>query len=258
VLDEYADYLPLTGRQVLYRLMGAHDFGKGGYGRLLETLNRARRAGLIAFEAIRDDGAVVSLPTGFHGLPEFWGEVRSWAEAYERDRSEGQPVALEVWCEAAGMVPQLERAAHPFGVGVYSSGGFDSVTVKHDAARRFVARTQQTVVLHVGDYDWSGCAIADSLTDDVAAFVRDLGGPEPRFVRVAVTPEQIDRYQLPTAPDSDDVQAEALAPDQLALELDTALRAWIDEDVLAKVIAHETEERAELEQRVARLAGARA
>jgi len=39
------------------------------------------------------------------------------------------------WCEASGMVPQLQRIADPFGIGVYSSGGFDSVTAKHQIAR---------------------------------------------------------------------------------------------------------------------------
>lgn len=49
VLDEYAAYLPLTVRQVFYRLHGAHGFPKREteYKRLLEVLNRARRARLV-------------------------------------------------------------------------------------------------------------------------------------------------------------------------------------------------------------------
>ena len=58
VLDEYADYLPLTVRQVFYRLVGAHGYDKTerAYERLGEALNRARRAELIDMDAIRDGG----------------------------------------------------------------------------------------------------------------------------------------------------------------------------------------------------------
>ena len=46
VLDEYADYLPLTVRQVFYRLVGAYGYDKTerAYERLSEALNRARPA----------------------------------------------------------------------------------------------------------------------------------------------------------------------------------------------------------------------
>src|SRR5215471_8150611 len=53
VLDEYEDYLPLTIRQIFYRLVGAHNYEKTerAYGRLCEHLNRARRARIIPMAA---------------------------------------------------------------------------------------------------------------------------------------------------------------------------------------------------------------
>jgi hypothetical protein len=48
VLDEYRDHLPLTIRQIFYRLVGAYGYPKGTskdrrpYLRLGEMLNRAR------------------------------------------------------------------------------------------------------------------------------------------------------------------------------------------------------------------------
>ena len=49
VLAEYDDQLPLTARQVFYRLVGAHGYDKteAAYDRLCETLCCARRVGLI-------------------------------------------------------------------------------------------------------------------------------------------------------------------------------------------------------------------
>lgn len=264
VLDEYADYLPLTLRQVFYRLVGTRGYPKDekAYARLLENMNRARRAELVPFDAIRDDGTVASWPGGYHGKPDFWQAIAYEASTYTRDRSAGQRYAIEVWVEAAGMVPQAERVAHPYGAAVFSSGGFDSVTAKHDAARRFVERDRDTVVLHVGDLDPSGCAIVDSAAEDVAAFCVGYDAPGTvEFVRVAVTPDQVERYGLPTAPQKRDdrrgsemdatVQAEALPPDDLAAILRAALDALTDRGVRQAVLDAEAAERADLADQVA-------
>lgn len=58
VLDEYQSYWPLTCRQIYYRLIGAHGYPKTEdfYARLCEHLANARRARVIPFDAIRDDG----------------------------------------------------------------------------------------------------------------------------------------------------------------------------------------------------------
>jgi hypothetical protein len=65
VLDEYLEHLPLTVRQVFYRLVGVYEYDKTekAYARLAECLNRARRAGVISWDVIRDDGPVI-LPYG--------------------------------------------------------------------------------------------------------------------------------------------------------------------------------------------------
>ena len=54
VLREYIEHLPLTIRQIFYRLVGAYAYDKTeqAYDRLGEMLNRARRAGFVRFGAI--------------------------------------------------------------------------------------------------------------------------------------------------------------------------------------------------------------
>ena len=75
VLDEYADYLPLTVRQVFYRLVGAHGYDKTekAYERLGEHLNRARRAELVDMDAIRDGGGARDEPHFWQDADEFHG-----------------------------------------------------------------------------------------------------------------------------------------------------------------------------------------
>ena len=64
VLDEYRNHLPLTLRQVFYRLVGAYGDEKdaAAYGRLGDLLVKARRARLIGFDVIRDDGITWERP----------------------------------------------------------------------------------------------------------------------------------------------------------------------------------------------------
>ncbi|WP_049575002.1 hypothetical protein, partial [Streptomyces sp. SBT349] len=202
VLDENREYLPMTARQVFYRLVGAHRYDKTeqAYARLLETLNRARRARLIPMHAIRDDGGTEIPAGGWDDPAQFWRAIRHTAQSYTHALDDGQPQAVELWVEAAGMVPMVARVAAEYGVTTYSSGGFDSVTVKHGAAQRIAWREVPTAVLHLGDHDPSGLSILDSAAEDITAFALDLGAAPPTFARLGVTAAQITRYRLPSAP----------------------------------------------------------
>src|SRR5258705_7464157 len=133
VLDEYVEQLPLTLRQIFYILVGRHAYEKTErtYERLCETLNKARRAKVVDMDAVRDDGFTNEIPDFFGSANHFLDVVKVSARRLRLDRQAGQPRRLALWCEASGMVPQLQRIADPFSIGVPSSGGFDSVTAKH-------------------------------------------------------------------------------------------------------------------------------
>jgi hypothetical protein len=262
VLVEYAEYLPLTLRQVFYRLVGAHGYDKTerAYERLGEHLVRARRARIIPMTAIRDDGGVTITPTMWASAQEYLDAVRAQASCLMLDRTKGQKTRLVVIPEAAGMVPQLARIVEPFGITVTSSGGFDSVTEKHNFAAELARHGRPTEVLSIGDQDASGVSMFASYLEDVAAFCRDLGG-EATFTRLAVTPQQIHDLRLPTAPPKptdrrafrgQTCQAEAIAPDVLADILRSAIEARIDHAAYARVLRRERKVRREL---IARLDG---
>ena len=250
IFREYAAQLPLTNRQIFYRLVGAHGYDKTekAYARLCETLNRARRANLIPFSYIRDDGTISRPAGGWRDPDRFWNSVRWSAENFELHKGLDQPVYCELWVEASGMVPQAAAVAHDYGINVYSAGGFNGLTDKYETAQRLAREMQDrpVVVLHVGDYDPSGCAIIDSLAQDIEAFTSELApAGELEFRRIVVTPDQIDRFGLPTAPQKitdrrgedmpDTVQAEALPPDILAAEIREACEGVYDHDVAADV-----------------------
>ena len=255
ILDDYSAYLPLTVRQIFYRLVGAYDYPKHerAYNNLANYLVRARRARLIPFHAIRDDGTVREGGGGYRSEESFWQAIRRHGERFSRNTLEPQSVAIELWCEAAGMVPQLASAVDRYSVPVYSTGGFSSVTVTHEIAERASRAGKPTVFLHVGDYDPSGESIFEAMSDDAEQFTWRTGG-SIEAVRVALTREQVQQYDLPTAPaktsdtrsvnwDDDTCQLEAMAPDQIAQLVVEAIEEWIDLDLLIETEAEEAEQR---------------
>ena len=70
---------------------------------------------------------------------------------------------------------------------------------KHRFAFELASDNRAIQGLHIGDHDPSGAHMFLALLEDVEAFTRDLGG-EATSTRLPVTPEQIARYELPTAP----------------------------------------------------------
>jgi len=264
VLDEYRDYWPLTCRQVFYRLVGAHGYDKteAAYSRLCHHLANARRGRIVPFEAIRDDGVTTYRRDHFDDKDAFLRHVRRMGQGFTRDKLAEQDLHIEAWCEAAGMLPQLEDVAAPFSVRVYSSGGFDSVTAKKDLADRICRIGKPTVILHLGDFDPSGESIFDSVAADVTAFVaadRPHGLVTVQFQRLALTAGQVRAFHLPTAPpkatdsrsrtwEGGTCQLEALPPDAIAGILKDAIDGLLDHNRLALDRALERAEREEIQR----------
>lgn len=255
MLHLYTEYLPVTLRQVFYVIQGQGVLAKTqrDYKRMCEYVGMARRSGRIPWSAIRDDRQVAAeAPPAFAGPEHYWRVVNDIALDYRIDRQYGQSTRLELWSETEGMVPQLARVGAPFGISTYSGGGFDGLNAKYEAAQRAIAGSVKTCILHVGDHDPSGEWMLTALAEDVTAFA-EAAGADVEFVRIAVTPQQIEQYQLPTAlpkptdrrsfSDTTTTQAESLLPDVLAAIVREEIEARRDMDLLEQVIEREPTER---------------
>jgi hypothetical protein len=255
----------ITVRQVFYRLIASADYGKtaNNYDNLGEIIGRARRSGLISMDDIRDDGFTQKVPSFYDDTDDFYATVHQAAKEIRFDRQRGQETRLAVWCEAAGMVPQLEMVAGDYGIQVLSSGGVDSITSKHMMAQEF-AKYEKVEVLHLGDYDPSGIHMFTSLTEDIQAFAEDLGG-NIKFTRLAVTPQQIEEMRLPTAPVKKTdrrsfdgvftVQCEAIEPDTLSRILRDAIIDRMDSDIYQEVLAAEAVSQKSIATKISKLGG---
>jgi hypothetical protein len=273
VLSEYRNYLPLTGRQIFYRCVGQYGYSKTerAYKNLLYVAAKARRAGLIKFSSIRDDGVTIDRPLGYREVQHFKERITDFAEGYRRMRQIGQANHIILLCEAAGMVPQLANIAGEYGVEVRSSGGYDSVTAKYELAADIIDAAKPTILLHVGDLDPSGEDIFVNIQEDVGAFVQQLAEEDLRYgngiggsmeaVRIAVTRDQAEAMELPTAPakatDSrakrfvgETVQCEAIPPNVLDQIVRDAITSRLDMDAFDRNLAKEREERERIEKAI--------
>lgn len=262
ILSDNADIAPLTLRQIFYMLVTGYRFDKTekAYKRLCETMNRARRARFINMSDIRDDGLRRQEPDGWRDEAQIIDVFKSYGERFRLHRQDGQPTHLMVWCEAGGMLPQLANYCDEFGVPVLSSGGFDSVTTKHNFALG-ACQHDAVEILHIGDHDPSGVHMCSSLDEDLTAFVDHYGG-YIEVTRLAVTPDQVDELNLPTAPPkrTDNrsfhgltTQAEAIPPRTLKEIVQDALAERIDQEIFNDVLARETAIRESLTERLAGL-----
>src|SRR5829696_4068533 len=269
VLKEYEDHLPLTNRQIFYRLVAAYGYPKteSFAKNLNDHLTRARRSKKIPFDAIRDDGISIMDHAHYADENAFYKAEHERARAYKRDKLARQGLNIRVYCEAAGMMPQLEKVCEPYSIPVYSCSGFDSVSAKYELNKScwqaFVYKGRRTVILHLGDHDPSGESIFnDGLVEDIHAFLaEDVPHKDPRevadFERVALVEEHVERYSLETEPpkatDSRTAnwkgartgacQLEALPPDKLAVLLEAAIKRQLDMTVYREDLKAEEEER---------------
>jgi hypothetical protein len=302
---------PMTVRQVFYRLVAEFSYDKteGAYGSLVNYIARSRRAfhhralevyrtdetledfsdaqsktldlepTLIPFSWIRDEKGQSIAVTSYDGMDDFLENCRNAAKAMKLDRQTGQPRVIELWCEAAGMVPLMREIAGPYGIRVSSGGGYDSVTAKHNLARRtaatWLAGKRETLVLHIGDFDPSGEGMYETLNDDVSEMVwglvgRDVFGTE----RIALREEQVISMNIETAPpkpqdsrrrsfvanhpqarehfgsDNITAQLEALTPPDLRTLIVSMIDEKFDDEAYAEVRRQEDEIREELLERL--------
>jgi hypothetical protein len=262
ILAEYEAFLPLTMRQIFYRAVGQYGFDKTeqAYKRLLYVGAKARRARMIDFDHVRDDGVTIERAGGYNGLRHLERTLKRAAEGYRRKRQAGQSGHVLVLCEAAGMVPQLANAVEEFGVDVRSSGGYDSVTAKYQLAQEIVGLGMPVTVLHLGDLDPSGEDMFAVIEGDVGAFVRQMAtdaSAEMHAFRVAVTRAQAREMELPTAPpkasDSrsknfvgETVQCEAIPPDTLNRIVRETVTSRLDMQIFDENLRREAREKEQI------------
>jgi hypothetical protein len=242
---------PMTVRQVFYRLvsLGAIAKSEGEYRRtVVRLLTEMRRDGTIPYESIADNSRWMRKPRSYDSLED---ALRSTAELYRRRVWSERDVYVEVWLEKEALAGVLYEVTEEWDVPLMVTRGYPSLTFLHQAGRAIAAQGKRTFLYYFGDHDPSGLDIPRKVEEDLRWFAPDIG---ITFERVAVTPEQIDEWGLPTRPtketdsraksfEGESVEVGAIPPAQLRELVENVITAHVDEDALELLRVAEESER---------------
>jgi hypothetical protein len=229
ILDVLEEDHPQSIRHVFYRMTNPRlpePVAKTdqGYAQVQSRLTVMRRAGRVPYGWISDTTRRGYHTATFSNGAEF---LRRHISAYRADLWADADNYVEVWCESRSIAGVIVHLCEELAVSLYPAGGFASISFAYEAAdflRQEVEATGKTAnVIYIGDYDPAGVLIDQSLeaelrrhligADDQTELVdmvvsRALRGdfrsvPQTvdfNFHRLAITPEQITAFDLPTKP----------------------------------------------------------
>lgn len=188
----------ITIRHLYYRLVGVGYIKKTekDYKLLCRHLANWRRQRHVPWDAFVDN---LRWHMGRPTYDSVQTALLSAVGTYRRNAWGNSDVYVEIWCEKDAIAGILSEVGDPFGVKVFPCRGFASLSSLYVAAANFEAQQKhgkKCKVYFFGDHDPSGLYIDRKAQETL----RDDFGVDVVFERVAVLPEQIKQFQLPTRP----------------------------------------------------------
>lgn len=251
LLELVAAEEPMTVRQVFYRAVSAGLVAKteteykATVGRLLSEM---RRQGEMPFGWIADNTRWMRKPFTYHGLKGF---LEAAASQYRRALWDSQGVYVEVWLEKDALAGVLYQATAAWDVPLMVTRGYPSLAFLHSAAETIKGEAKPTYLYYFGDWDPSGVHIPRRVEQDLRAFAH---GVEIHFERVAVNPDQVAEWSLPTRPtkatdtrsrnfDGESVEVDAIPPSTLRDIATACIAQHVDQQALDLTRRVERDER---------------
>jgi len=191
------EHHPMTVRQLFYQMVSAGLIEKteAAYqGLVVRLCGQMREDGELPWEWIADSSRWMRKPDSYSSLQE---AVRRTAETYRRDLWANQDAYVEIWCEKEALAGVLYEITEEYDVPLMVVRGFPSKDFVHGAAEAIEGRCKPAYLYYFGDWDPSGLLIWKDVQNKIQRYAP---GADVTFERVAVTPEQVTRYSLPTRP----------------------------------------------------------
>ncbi len=244
---------PMTVRQVYYQLVSGQviENNRSAYQAVSNALVDARLEDLIPWDWIEDRLRRPRRVAMWNDLADF----ALVAYQYKRYVWTTQPRYLEIWLEKDALSGIFEDVLKGYGVTLNVGRGYDGWSSIRNAANRF-GEGSETAILYFGDFDPSGEDMVRSLGERLAQL-----GSYPNIVKVALTLEDIERYNLPpnftkasdsrrnafVAKNGDvSVELDALEPAILRSRLTEEVERHMDMEALRAVQTLENSERTRL------------
>ena len=249
---------PMTVRQVFYQLVvrGVIEKTEEQYqGTVIRLLTEMRMAGSIRFDWIVDESRRRISSRTYNSIAD---AARDTARFYRRSALRECPDYIEIWSEKEALAGVLEDAAGDYDVDVLVSKGMPSLTQLHSSAcmiARAARAGKDAFIYQFGDHDPSGVLIPKTIDRRLSELCQKLGCDPPSIERVALTKEQITRFNLPTRPtkregnrhahkfEGDSVELDALPATELRSMVREVIERHISERNLTVLRAAESSER---------------
>lgn len=241
---------PATLRNVFYRMVvrGAVPKTDPGYDVVQRQLLKLRRAGTVPYDWVTDGTRIRRQPTTWSSLE---AALERTARTYRRALWDRTLEVVEVWCESDSLAGVLHPVTHTLDVPLMAARGFASESFLWQAAEEYRADGRPVVVYYFGDWDPSGVVIGTKVESKLRDFAPEI---DFTFTRIAVTPDQIEEWDLPTGePKRSDsrsrtfvgptCEAEAIRPTDLRNLCTDAVVDHLDADELDLLEMVEAEER---------------
>jgi hypothetical protein len=252
---------PMTVRQVFYQatVRGLVEKAESGYAKVQTDLTLMRRAGELPYDWLTDNTRWQRKPLSFNGVDE---ALKETARLYRKNLWANADAYVEIWLEKDALAGVILPITAAYDVPLMVARGYASLSFLYSAAEYINSLDVPTYIYHLGDFDPSGVNAGEKIEETLGEMAPDA---EIYFERIAVTPEQIEEFELPTRPTKvTDSRSKGFSA--LSVEIDAIapnmLRAIVSEAIEIHLPEHEYEvlKAAEQSQRdlIARLVNAAA
>jgi len=185
---------PMTVRQVFYQasVKGIVDKSSSGYDKVQNDLVIMRKGGDLPYEWLVDNTRWQRKPRTYNGVKE---ALESTARIYRKSLWADADAYVEIWLEKDALSGVIYPITAAYDVPLMVARGYASLTFLHEAAEYIADLDIPTFIYHFGDFDPSGVNAAENVEESL----REMAPlAEIHFDRVAVTPDQIEAWDLPT------------------------------------------------------------
>jgi hypothetical protein len=211
---------PQTVRGVFYQatVRGWVPKSEAGYRTVQRALMLLREHGELPFDHIADSTRWMRKPRTFDDMEEALDNASRY---YRKAIWNDQGVAVEVWMEKDALAGVVYEITAKWDVQLMVTRGYSSLSFLHQSAMALADEDRPCFIYCLGDHDPSGVDISRNVERRLRQYAPDA---EIHFNRIAVTPEQITEWDLPSRPTKvTDTRAKGF--DGESVELD-AIPAW--------------------------------
>jgi hypothetical protein len=251
---------PMTVRQVFYQatVQGLVDKTEQGYAKVKTDLGDMRRAGALPYSWLADNTRWQRKPQTFGGIE---AALADTAQFYRKDLWRDADAYVEIWLEKDALSGVLYPVTEEYDVPLMVARGYASLSFLHGAATYIAELAVPAHIYHLSDFDPSGVDAGRKIEASLRAMAPRA---EIHFERLAVLPEQIGDWSLPTRPTktSDSrakgfgavsVELDAIEPGRLRAIVQAAIERHLPAEQLRILKAAEASERGILLNLVERL-----